>query len=293
METVDFTKGSGTVISTFSTESIEEYPQKYIVEIADDNSISIICRVDINRVLYKFVGFANIKFAGVAVSNRADLESKIDEYFYKVSSGGTGGGSGTSASNVEDRQLEALIYMGSNIKAQCVANVTSTATGLSSGRMYFSPVWLYKAEIITGIHLLSGLSDSNITPTANENKLGLYSYNKNTGVLTLVGQTANNPGIYQHLGEEHFQTPLVTPYSAAAGLLFVAFLSNFSAGTNSMSLTQQFYNTPASGKIPSTYLLPNFGKIFFTYGTGVTVLPTSLTMEQCAAATQTIWSALY
>lgn len=51
METVDFTKGEGTVIATFSDETVEEFRQKYKVDIANDNSISVICRIDVNRVV--------------------------------------------------------------------------------------------------------------------------------------------------------------------------------------------------------------------------------------------------
>lgn len=131
METVNFVKGTGTVIATFSDRSVEEFPHDYRVEIAENNSISVICTVDVNRVLYKFVDFANIKFAGVAVTTRAQLESKIEEYFYTVTSSGSGGG-GTGGNNIQFKDEGVALGTAGTVTDLNFAGLGVTATRVTN-----------------------------------------------------------------------------------------------------------------------------------------------------------------
>lgn len=293
METVDFTKGEGTVIATFSDETVEEFRQKYKVDIANDNSISVICRIDVNRVVYKFIDFSDIKFAGEPVANRAELEDKIDEYFFGIEAG-TGGGGGSSVGASDDKHIKILQGLGSDLFAQGAAYITSTSANLFLSTLQIQPFYLPVAGTIHGFQMCTGNNGGAVlNVTTQENRVGVYTYNNATGLLTLVASSANDKTIWEKAAGIHFRVPLSTAYPAAAGVYYFATLSSWGSitGTSSLNLGLQFMNgTNNNGA--DLFMLPNSGKMYATKGS-ITALPTSINISTFLTATQGWWFGIY
>jgi hypothetical protein len=320
METVNFTKGTGTVISTFATEAIEEYPQKYKVDIADDNSISVICKIDINRVLYKFVGFADIKFAGVAVASRADLEAKIDEYFYKegvTSGGGSGGGvlsvTGNVVNNtdptrpvitttvntrtpnavgnivVKTDSMMAAEILGSQIKAECIGmdigKINAGIANNSDGVLRIIGFYIREACTITGARWFQNASG--VYTADNYNGIGLYTIS--AGVLTLVASSVDDGNLWKAAPTTWVTKNFSTAYPASVGMLYLGMLYNNSAQTTAPTFGCSA-NMISGATQQSDFA--NNAKIF-AFNSGNNVLPTNLAMSSCPGATVMIYAALY
>jgi hypothetical protein len=172
---------------------------------------------------------------------------------------------------VTGRQLGTLLYdpsiqvmraLGSGLKAQTFGlnlALASTAFTPADGILRFTAVYLPRAENLTGIAIVMRIQ-GNFTAD-NNNKLALYSYE--AGVMTKVAESANDANtIWKGAANAFVKVPFAGgPYSAAAGVYFVAMLYNNSAqttapviagGVNMNNAVQASLDLTNSAKISST-----------------------------------------
>ena len=129
----------------------------------------------------------------------------------------TGGGLSTRA----------LAYqaLGSTIIAENVdgnLGIASNTLALVNQRAYFIGVYVENTSTISGIKWRQ--TTTGAYTASNANKVGLYSYNKNNGVITRVAVSDDTPGLWRAgttvLGSQTFSSS----YNALPGLYYSAFV---------------------------------------------------------------------
>jgi hypothetical protein len=178
---------------------------------------------------------------------------------------------------VIDPLVEAWQYLGSTIKGWVVGlnpyMSASSALTLSSGNYYGGMIRVFGNQTLTGISWMLAAAGTGITAT-NENRIGLYTYNK-AGVLTLVASTANNAALYTQTGGNQLQEAFTTPYVAVDGFYFIVFIYSASAGTGA-ALAASTYSLP--NKVSP--LTTNSARIQFrSLSASKTALPSSITFS--------------
>ena len=99
-----------------------------------------------------------------------------------------------------------------------------------SARMYLTRFMVQKDTTITGIGWKSVVAAS--MTASNENRIGIYSCNTSTGLLTLVASTTNDGTMWNATANTIGTKALTTPFAAVTGTVYYfAFLASWSAGT--------------------------------------------------------------
>lgn len=157
--------------------------------------------------------------------------------------------------------------------ATCAGNSAPTL-----GTVYFSAVILRTAKTITNVIL--SLAVVGTTLTSGENFAGLYD---STGVQR--GVTADQTAAWGSIGAKTMA--LTSPYAAAAGVYWIAFVANAAAAP-------QFARASAvaSGGSTSNAGLTAATARYVTNGTGATTLPGSITPSSNVTSSPAWWGAV-
>lgn len=203
---------------------------------------------------------------------------------------GTLAGTVTEGNDIRltDESLLTYAALGSSIIAQTVGvNMRQIATGLNmaSQTIYVVPVYLKVAQTITGIKWYQNTKGS--YTANNENRIGIYTYSG--GTITLVASTTNDGNLWQTAANTTYGSKaLSSPYSASAGLYFVALLYSSSAQTTAPQIGV------GSATLGSVVIgdFTNSAKLFSAQ-TSITALPSSQAMSGLTVLTSTPWVGLY
>ena len=134
-----------------------------------------------------------------------------------------------------DKMILAYQALGSSIVAENVDGQLAqviNSLAMTSQRAYFNAVYIDKDQTITGVkwkQVTAGSYTAN-----NYNGVGLYSYSG--GTLTLVASSTNDGNIWTATSGTIGSKAFSSPYSATAGLYFVAIIWSASATTTAPSL---------------------------------------------------------
>ncbi|CAB5218535.1 hypothetical protein UFOVP217_32 [uncultured Caudovirales phage] len=136
----------------------------------------------------------------------------------------------------QDVSLIAMQAMGSTIKGynlSCpiISQIINT-TLLVSGNVLMNAIYLEKPTTITGVKFFQ--SAQGVFTASNYNGVGLYSVSG--GTLTLVASTTNDGNIWKNTSNTWQAKPFTTPYTAPAGIYYIATMFSSSATTTTPSL---------------------------------------------------------
>lgn len=181
------------------------------------------------------------------------------------------------------------IALGSAILAETVGvgvQDANTAFTLVNNTMRFTPVYLTKAQTLTGVKIWTRIQGS--YTANNNNRIGLYTYSG--GTLTLVASCANDGNLWQTAASNALMTKAFSStYAAAAGLYYVGLLYCRSAETTAPQIVQgTSMNNTGQGTLDFT----NSAKLFASLG-AQTDLPSSTTMAALTANLNPIHVMLY
>jgi hypothetical protein len=156
-----------------------------------------------------------------------------------------------------------------------MANGQSTAT---AGQLLMARVALLSTTTINNI--VVGIQTAGATLTAGQNLVGLYN---DSG--SLVGQSADQSGNWTSAGRKVMA--LTSPYNAPAGVYHVALLAN---GTT----PPQFVRSIGSSALPdfANMGLSPAAALWATGGTGLTALPSNVTMSARTQNAMCFWVGL-
>lgn len=156
---------------------------------------------------------------------------------------------------------------------------TSNSTLTTNGTVYLARVVLRFAQTITNLSV--GISTAATTPTANQSFLGLYDSTGTRVAVTAAG------AIDAALASSGILTQaVVTPYAAAAGVYWVAFVNN-AATAATLARASGSSLTIANGGASAANLR------FAVNGTGATSLAASITpSSNTTAGAFTMWAAV-
>ena len=158
------------------------------------------------------------------------------------------------------------------------ASCTTSGTTLSLGYIYFMEVILRAPTTITSLCAVLGSAGSGLT--SGQCLAGLY-----TSSGTRVGVTADLSTTWNSAGDKTMA--LTSPYSAAAGKYYVAFLVN---GTTSPTFACG--STLGAAFTPGNAHLTSGNYRFCRSGSGQTSLPSSFTMTSATADANNVWAAV-
>lgn len=165
---------------------------------------------------------------------------------------------------------------------------SNVSTALVDGQIKYVAVCLPKFEVLDGIRVYVRVLGS-YTGDQN-NRVGLYSYNINTGLLTLVASSANSATLWTSAANAGQTIPFSASYNASPGIYFVAFIYNNSAQTTAPSLASGIaLNNAAMGS--TAYGFTNSAKLYGT-STG-TDLPATINMSAITTSLIPSWVAVY
>lgn len=216
----------------------------------------------------------------------ANSDSKVpSQKAVKTYADNLGGGGGTPASLA----ILAFAELGSSIKAEPVgislALCALSNASLADGRVDFIPVYLPAAKTITGV--MFHQTTQGVYTADNYNGVGLYSYSG--GTLTLVASSTDDGNIWKTVSTTWKTKAFSSPYSAAAGLYFVALLYNSSAQTTA----PQILKTNSAGSITQFGIdFTNSAKLFGNLA-GQNTLPATQAMSGVSGATDSRYVAVY
>lgn len=165
---------------------------------------------------------------------------------------------------------------------------SNTATALVDGQIKYTAICLPKYEQLDGVRVYVRTQGSYTGD--NNNRVGLYSYNVSTGLLTLVASSANSATLWTSAANAGQTIAFSAPYHAAPGIYFVAFIYNNSAQTTAPALASGVaLNNAAMGS--TAYNFSNSAKLYGT-STGAD-LPSTINMSAITASLIPSWVAVY
>ena len=196
----------------------------------------------------------------------------------------------SGGSGVDDNpSIKLLQGLGSLIKAQTFnALEATTATGLVDGTARFIPVYLAKAQTLTGVQYYQTVQGSYIAD--NNNQVALYTVNASTGVLTRVAISANDgTNIWKQAANVTYKVPFSSTYVAAAGVYYIGLLYNSSEQTTAPTILARTAGTNAAQAA-----LDNTGSLTTSMTLGVqTALGTTYTASGLTTSATNPWVAIY
>jgi hypothetical protein len=160
---------------------------------------------------------------------------------------------------------------------------TTTGRSAADNRIDFYVVYVPIAQTITGVKWIQ--QTQGVYTGDNYNGWGLYSYSG--GTLTLVASSTNDSEIWKGAGNSAQTKAFSSPYSAAAGVYFVAWLYCQSAQTTAPTIAAK-----ATLQAGSDGFLTNSAKISSSLS-AQTSLPASTAASSLSTHTGLAWAALY
>lgn len=166
----------------------------------------------------------------------------------------------TTESYYSNSYVERLKALGSDVQYSNYLGGSISSFNMADGTIYLSSIFIPKTTIISNIGWRGGSTTGDYTAD-NYNGIGLYSINKITGDLILLGKTANDGSIWAiptiTYNSKNFETPL----TLTKDIYFLGFLYNSSAqvtvpsvGTNSILGIPGFTNIPTFNLPTNTFL---------------------------------------
>lgn len=275
-----FTPGQGTVTSVTSADAN--------ATVATQTTTPVITIVSAPKLQtartiagVSFDGSANISIASTNLSNTANIV--LDTNTITLTNKDL-----TSTTNLfppSDFQAT-FIALGSSILFQTLGNQNIiTTNAATSSLVKFSPIYINKSQLITGVKFYQG-TQGNYTADSN-NYIALYSYSG--GNLTQVAITANNGNLWKGTSNTFVSTAFASTYQASPGLYFVAYLYHSSAQTTAPTLGA--YTAPTNTGVVS-YDFTNSALLYAQLNTQ-TSLTTPLAMSSLSPAAAVVWFGLY
>ncbi|GEO08748.1 hypothetical protein [Segetibacter aerophilus] len=195
-----------------------------------------------------------------------------------------GGGSSSGGNN----SLALYAGLGSTVKAEPLYDLSRlTSNGaLTSGTARFIAVYLPTAQTITGVRWFQNAAG--VYTANNYNGIGLYSYNKTIGALTLVASSTDDGTIWQATTATWASKAFSSTYAAAAGVYFIGALWSASATTTAPDI-----KAAATGLFSTyTYDFTNGARISAQLASQTT-LPASTTASALSAQATLHYFSLY
>lgn len=156
--------------------------------------------------------------------------------------------------------------------------LTAGSTTLVTGQLFMCRVDLLSPATISTLYY--AVNAVGVTLTSGQNLAGLYDASGN-----LLAQTADQSASWVSAGFKN--TALVTPYVAAAGTYHLGFLSN---GATPMSLLRALGSGTQAATVNAN--LPVTTARWATTGSGLTALPSTVTMSGRTLSGGTPWVAV-
>lgn len=181
--------------------------------------------------------------------------------------------------------------LGSLVVAETVGQrlmYSNVATPLVDGQIKYTAVYLPRYETIDGIRVY--VRTLGAYTGDNNNRVGLYSYNIGTGLLTLVASSANSATLWTSAANAGQTIAFSTPYNAGPGIYFVAFIYNNSAQTTAPGLASGI----ALNNLAMSSTVFGFTNSAKLYGTSTgTDLPATINMSAIIASVIPSWVSIY
>jgi hypothetical protein len=197
----------------------------------------------------------------------------------------------TSVGNDDDTDVKLVQGLGSQIKAQTFKSTeATTSTNFTSGTLRFVAVYLQKPQSITGVQIY--ISTAGSFTANNNNKVGLYTVNSSTGVITKVAESANDASgnIWKGSSGVSKKVAFTAPYNANAGVYYIAMLYNSSAQITAPALLSRVVFAQNVGLMDN----PTFLSFSMTSNAAQTDLSSSYsTSVDIGATTANIWGSIY
>lgn len=181
--------------------------------------------------------------------------------------------------------------LGSSIISETVGQklpYANTASNLVDGQIRYMAVPIPMEQTITGLKVYVRTAGSYTGD--NNNKVGLYSYNTSTGLLTLVASSANSSTLWTSAANAVQTINFTTPYLAAPAVYYAALLYNQSAQTTAPALASgvALNNAAMAG---TAYGFANSGKLLGTSSS--TDLPATINISAISASAIPTWVATF
>ena len=165
---------------------------------------------------------------------------------------------------------------------------SNVATPLVDGQIKYTAICLPKYEVLDGVRVYVRTL-GNYTGD-NNNRVGLYSYNLATGLLTLVASSANTAQLWTSAANAGQTIAFTTPYNAGPGIYYVALIYNQSAVVTAPGLASGIALNNAAMAV-TAYNFSNSAKLYGT-STG-TDLPATINISAITASVIPSWVAVY
>lgn len=176
--------------------------------------------------------------------------------------------------------------LGSSIKSVNLNHLTgwtTTAVGLTSQTAIFVPVYLQTAQSITGV--MYEQDTAGVFTASNYNGFGLYSIS--AGTLSLVASTPTDGNLFKNADDTFVKKAFASPYSASAGVYYIATLYSSSTQTTQPAISGQTANfNIARADFSNSYVLCG------TLG-GQTALPATQLASGLTIGVSSVWVNLY
>ena len=185
----------------------------------------------------------------------------------------------------------AMQALGSPMVAETVGQnllYSNTASNLVDGQIRYIAMYVTEPVTLTGMRVYVRTAGSYTGD--NNNRVGLYSYNTGTGLLTLVASSTNSATLWTSAANAGQTISFSSTYFAKPGIYFAALIYNQSAQTTAPGLASGVaLNNAVMGS--TAYGFSNSAKLYGT-STG-TDLPATINMSAITASAVPTWAAIY
>ncbi|HEY0110491.1 MAG TPA: hypothetical protein VGB67_12715 [Fibrella sp.] len=172
--------------------------------------------------------------------------------------------------------------LGSTITAENFSHelMTSGNLPITSGNLVLVAVDVPVGGVMAGVGFFIRLTSTGVA--ANENRIGLYSYDNTTG-LTLVAATANDAtaSLYKGTNNAYTKIAFTTPPTLLSGVYYVGYLYNSTGGESQVAALGVGTGASQALHMQVGGTLTKYINLAGPY----TTLPTSLTTATVAAGT--------
>ena len=199
----------------------------------------------------------------------------------------------TRYTNPGSNDTDLLLYqaLGSTILAETAGQklqFANTSTVMVDNQIKYSALYLPKDASIAGIKVYVRVL-GNYTGD-NNNKVGLYSFNQSSGLLTLVASSNNSASLWTSAANAIQTIAFSAAYLASPGVYFTALLYNQSAQVAAPALASgvALNNAAMAG---TAFGFANSAKLYGT-STG-NDLPATIASSAITASTIPSWTAIY
>lgn len=176
MSTV-FTKTAGVVTVVDNGVTVAEYPQKFKLDIDENNNLFFRVTTDVMRSYFGLATLSDVTFDGVAPTTRDELQAAVDKMFYAhPETGGSGGGGGTGNSIIFQQYVQA---------------VAASSTGIVVGAISFGSPMGAQTLKMTMVGHFTGVATATTYTVDFGFAYRSTTFHFNLGILTTTNKTGN------------------------------------------------------------------------------------------------------